>query len=159
MTQRSNSVQSSPVISDARLREPIRRELDRAINIERRLTRGELAEASGVNIHTIDQLLSRSPEKQRRVALEDAASLAWVLGERAINAVLASFGFGGARPLDAEDSQQPMMIVANAMRHLSVIGKAAADGRIDHVEEPDTTEAADMIIAELAPLSSAGKRA
>lgn len=157
MMQRSESVQTSPVISDALLREPIRLELDRAINIERRFTRTQLAESSGVNIHTIDAMLSRNPDKHRRLALEDAMSLAWVLGERAINAVLAIIGFI-ASPLDDPDEVQPMQIVADAIGHLGVISRAAADNRIDHTEEPETREAADQLIATVLPLSSAGRK-
>lgn len=87
--------------------------------------------------------------------LSVALSIGLVLGKPAVNAVLSLIAYGGASPLDEADPSQPMLIVANAMRHLSVIGVAAADGRIDHTEAPDTTKAADMIIAELVPLSSA----
>lgn len=153
----TQSVQSSPVVSDAMLREPLRLELDRAINIERRYTRKQLAETSGVNIHTIDATLSRDPAKQRRVALEDAVSLAWVLGERAINAVLSLIGFV-ASPVDG-DAVSPAQIVAEGLSDFAVIATAAADGRFDHVESPRVREAADHLIATLVPISSHGERA
>jgi hypothetical protein len=157
MTQRNNSVRTGPVVSDERFREEIRLELDRSINIDRRFTRKELAEKSGVNIHTIDQLLSRQVEKHRRIALEDAMSLAWVLGERAINAVLAVIGFV-ASPVDDPDEISPAQIVADGLADFSVIATAAADGRIDHVERPRVRDAADHLIATVLPLSSHGQR-
>lgn len=156
MSQRNDAAQSVPTVSDERLRNALRRELHRAINVDRSTTRAQLAADSGVNIYEIDQILSRDKAKQRRVAGEVALSLALALGERAVNAVLFTIGWSG-RPLDDGDAQRPMAIVANVMTHLAVIGRAAADDLIDHVEEPDATDAADMIIAELKPLSSAGK--
>ncbi|QUT07949.1 hypothetical protein KFK14_11475 [Sphingobium phenoxybenzoativorans] len=142
-------------MSDERVREELRSEIDRAINIERSTTRADLARKSGVNVHQIDQLLTRIPEKQRRVALADALSIAWALGERAVNALTATIGYQ-ASAIEEDHEMRPMMIVATAMKHLAVITDAAADDRIDHVERPNTTEAADMLIATVWPLSSHG---
>lgn len=152
------SVQSSPIVSDERVRDTIRRELHRAINVEKRFNRHQLAIESGVNIHTLDQLLSRNPEKHRRVALADALSLGCVLGERAINSLLALIGFVG-QPIEDPDALRPMEIVAEGMQHFSIIAKAAADNRIDHQEEADVTAAADALIATVLPLSSPGRAA
>lgn len=155
--QPNNSAGRSPTVSDERIRNVLRRELHRAINIDRRFTRSELEEQSGVTVHQIDQILSRDVAKKRRVTMEDAFSLAEALGDRCIQALIGTLGYVG-RPRDEPDPRRPMMVVANCMGHLSTIAQAAADDNIDHVEEPDTTEAADMIIVELTPLSSLGKR-
>lgn len=150
----SNSVQSIATVTDERIRNALRREIERMVSIEREMTRAELADASGVNIYTIDSIMSRDPAKKRRVACEDALSLAWAIGPRAVNAMMATIGYS-ARRLDDTDEHQPMMIAATAMAHLSTIATAAADGRIDHTEAPGCREAADMIIATVMPLSSA----
>lgn len=151
----NNSVQTSQAVSDDRVRLALKCEIDRAINLDRSITRRELAERSGVNIHTIDQILSRIEEKQRRVALADALSIAWALGDRCVNALLMKIGYGGATRLDEPDALQPMQMVATAFHALSTITTAAADGRIDHIEQPACQEAADIIIATMVPLSSA----
>jgi len=91
-------------------------------------------------------------------SLSAALSLAVVLGTRHLNTMLARIGYI-ARPLDEADELQPMQIAADAMGHLSTIARAAADNRIDHSEKPVTTEAADMLIATVLPLSSAGQAA
>lgn len=152
-----SSVQTEPLLSDARVRDVLQRELRAAIIVERRFTREQLEKASGVNVHTIDALRSADPAKQRRVTMADAFSLAFVLGERAVNALLALIGYGGAAPLDGQDTFNPVAATANAMGHLAVIARAAADGRIDHIEEPECQLAADALIAEVLPLSSAGR--
>lgn len=157
MTQRNNNAGRSPTISDERIRNVLRRELHRAINIDRIATRAELEEQSGVSVHQIDQIMTRDAAKQRRVTVEDAFSLAEALGDRCIQALIGTLGYVG-RPRDGADPRRPMAIVAKCMGHLSTIADAAADDHIDHVEAPDTTEAADMIIVELTPLSSLGKR-
>lgn len=157
MTHPSNSVREEPIVSDATVRETLRRQIDRAVNVPPRpFSRASLAQESGVNIHTIDAILTRDPAKHRRVALADALSIAQVLGERAVNAILADIGFI-ARSLDEPEGPDLRTLTADALKHMSIIASAAADGKIDHVEEPATTEAADMLIATVLPLSSAGK--
>ncbi len=155
--QDGNSAQTDAIVSDARVRDTLRRQIDRAYNVDRSFTRATLASESGVSVHTIDQIMSRSPEKHRRVAMEDAFSIASVLGERAVNSLLALIGYAGRR-LDDPDAMQPMLIAATAMAHLSTIATAAADGRIDHTEQPGCQEAADMIIATVLPMSSAARQ-
>lgn len=156
MTQRTNSVQNGEIVSDTAIREVLRRILHHAIHIDRRFTRQSLAAESGVSVHQIDQLVSTVAEKQRRVSLADAMSLCVVLGPRAINILLAQIGYI-AQPLDDPDTPDLRTLVADGLRHFSVIADAAADGVIDHTEEPSTTEAADGLIATILPLSSAGK--
>ena len=149
-----NAVQSAPVASDDRIREALRKQINRCISLDRTHTRAELATESGVSIHQIDQLASQNPDKHRRVCMADAFSIAWVIGPRAVNALLAVIGYGGAKPLDEVDAVQPMLLTATALTHLSTIATAAADGRIDHTEEPACREAADQLIAVVLPLSS-----
>lgn len=95
--------------------------------------------------------------RTRNPSLGAGLVIAAALGEWAINLILHPVAFQGSR-LDGGDTVQPMQIVADALGHLGVIGQAAADNRIDHIEEPRTTEAADMLIATVLPLSSAGRR-
>lgn len=152
------SARTSPTASDERIRNVMRREISRAISIERSTTRAQLAEDSGVNIHNIDAILSQDRAKHRRVACEDALSLAWVLGERAVNALLAVIAYSRARPTSDVEEDCPLEAGCNSMDALGRFMRAAADRRIDHLEAPDATEAVDTIIAELAPFSSAGKR-
>jgi hypothetical protein len=90
--------------------------------------------------------------------LSAALSIGLVLGKPAVNAVLSLIGYGGAAPFDEPRENQPMQIVANGMKHFAIIANAAADNRIDHTEERETIEAADALIAEILPLSSAGKQ-
>lgn len=153
------SAQSVGIVSDGRVRDVLRDELHLAISVKRRLTRDEIAEASEVNIHTIDAIISRSPAKHRTVGMGTALSLAVVLGPRAVNRLMALIGYGGASPLDEAAGPDVHAIVATGIECVSVIAKAAADGRIDHIEAPDCTEAADMIIATFTPLSSAADAA
>ncbi|WP_390549831.1 hypothetical protein [Qipengyuania sp. MTN3-11] len=89
-------------------------------------------------------------------SLSNALSIACVLGARAINGVLSIIGYGGAKPLDEADEVNPNLIIASLLPHVSTIALAAADGRIDHIEKPGCTTAADQIIATVMPLSSAG---
>ena len=152
-----NSVQDQLVVSDDDVRDAVRSALHTAINVERQTTRAKVAADSGVNIHTIDAWLSRNVEKRRPISFAQALSVMHALGPRAVNSLLALIGYSGAR-LEGEDELQPMQIVADALGHLGTIGQAAADGRIDHTEEPGTTVAADMLIATVLPLSSAGRR-
>jgi hypothetical protein len=153
------SVQTSPIVSDAQLRDVLHRRIHRATKLQKRFTRISLAGESGVNVHNLDQINAGQAEKHRRVALEDALSIAVVLGEETVNALLATIGYGGAKPLDEPDALQPVQIVMAATEQLGRIARAAADNRIDHLEEPDTTEAADILIATVLPLSSAGRAA
>ena len=152
------SVQTEPLVSDARVRVTLAREIRAAVVVERRLTRAELASASRVNIHTIDAITSSDAAKHRRICMGEALSLAAVLGERTVNAVLALIGYGGAAALEGEDAFNAAEAAANAMAHLAVIARAAVDRRIDHIERPACQEAADLLIAEVLPLSSAGRR-
>lgn len=157
MSGRDESVQSAPTVSDDRVRDTLRRELDRAINVEHNWTRQQLAVESGVNIYTIDAIMSRDVAKHRRVCMADAWSLAQALGKRAVNSLLALIGYGGATRLDDPNELRPMELAAQALASLSIIATAAADGRIDHTEKPRCQEAADAIIATVLPLSSAGR--
>jgi hypothetical protein len=89
-------------------------------------------------------------------SLANALSLAVVLGQPALNSILALIGYV-ARPLDEADAMNPALIVASILPHVSTIARAGADGRIDHTEAPDCEDAADQIIASVLPLSSVGK--
>jgi hypothetical protein len=152
-----NSAQTGPIVSDERIRDTLRRQIERAYNVDRSFSRATLASESGVSVHTLDQIMSRNPEKKRRVTMEDAFSIAQLLGDRAVSALLSTIGYT-ARRMDEPDALQPMLIAATAMAHLSTIATAAADGRIDHTEQPGCQEAADMIIATVLPMSSAGRQ-
>lgn len=112
-----------------------------------------LSAASGIPARTIKSYRVEGKEP----SLSNAMSLAVVLGSGAINSMLAVIGYH-ARPLD-EGSFCVNSAVATGLQHFSTIALAAADGRIDHLEAPKCREAADMIIATVMPLSSAGDAA
>lgn len=151
----NDSAQSSAIVSDERVRNALRLQIATAYNVTRTTTRAELAQASGVNVHTIDQIMSDDRAKHRRICFGDAMSIAFVLGPRAVNALLGLIGWVG-RPQDEANALNPMTIAAESMQHLAIIAAAAADGRIDHTEELPTQRAADALIATVLPLSSAG---
>ena len=107
---------------------------------------------SGVNRHTIKAYRL----KARKPSLAAGLMICGALGEWAVNRLLHLIRFQ-ATPLDEVDTLKPMEITANAMKHLATIAGCAADGRIDHTEVPMCREAADMIMATVLPLSSAGQ--
>lgn len=149
-----DSAQSDAITSDERIRNALRRHIQRSYDT-RDFTRASLATESRVNIYTIDAIVSRDPAKNRRVTAEDALCLTYALGAEAVNALMATIGYA-ARHQGEGDAMQPMLVAATAMQHLSTIATAAADGRFDHTEVGPCREAADMIIATVLPLSSAG---
>jgi len=151
----ANSVRSSAVTSDERIQNALRRNIRKALD-SGDFTRASLAEESGVNIHCIDMILTRDPAKKRRLSGEDMLNLAYTLGDAAVNAVMATIQYGAQR-LDEASELNVNGIVASGLQQFSIIATAAADGRIDHQEEPACQEAADQIIATFLPLSSAGK--
>lgn len=91
-------------------------------------------------------------------SLSAALSLGLAIGPKALNPILGLIGYC-ARPLDEADELQPMTLAATALQHLSTIATAAADGRFDHTEMPACQQAADVLIATVLPLSTAGKAA
>jgi hypothetical protein len=111
-----------------------------------------LASLSGVPARTIKSYRVEDKEP----SLSNALSLAVVIGPKALNSVLALIGYH-AKPLEDADAINPALIVATLLPHVTTIAKAGADGRIDHLEQPECTEAADHIIATVMPLSSAGQ--
>lgn len=83
-------------------------------------------------------------------------SIGCVLGPKALNPILSLIGYV-ARPLEEGDTMNPMAIAAMGMSQLAIIAQAASDGRIDHIEEKPVTQAADLLIATILPLSSHAK--
>lgn len=152
MTHRSNAAPETHLVSRDRVREVVQGVL-RAAQASG-WTDASLEQASGVDARAIKSYRIEGKEPPLSVAL----SLAGVLGPRALNPIMALIGYV-AKPLDEADEMQPMMIAALAMSHLSTIASAAADGRIDHTERPMCREAADLLIATVLPLSSAGEAA
>lgn len=157
MTHCSDDAQNGPLFSDERLRNALRLQIDRVINVEGSRTRQQLAADSGVNIYAIDAIMSADKAKQRRVAVEDAFSLAYTIGDRAVNALLMVMKYGGAARLSEPAEPDFSHLIADGLSDLSVIATALADGRIDHTEVPMTTQAADHLIATVLPLSTAGR--
>lgn len=153
MMQRSKSVQNGPLISDALIRDTLRRELHRSLNVERDFSRGQLSTESGVNVYTIDSILSRDPAKHRRIAMEDALSIAQVLGPRAVNALTGLILYG-AYQLDETGEPDAASILADGMGHMATLARIFADGRIDSHEADDAIAAADGLIDTVTPISS-----
>lgn len=138
---------------------------DRVTALVRGLLSAAVAPGSSWTYETLGAACKLNPRRLKTYVHEGkqpplnvALSICVVLGKPAVNAVLSLIGYGGAAPFDEPVANQPMQIVANGMKHFAVIANAAADNRIDHTEERVTTEAADALIAEILPLSSAGKQ-
>lgn len=87
-------------------------------------------------------------------SLSTGLALLGALGPDAVNAMLSTIGYTGAKPIDGADTLDPRQLVAQILPHVATIATAAADGRIDHNEGPGCTQAADCIIATVLPLSS-----
>lgn len=111
-----------------------------------------LEQASGIKKRRIKSYRVDGKEP----SLSATLSLALVLGPRALNPLLALIGYV-ARPLDEEVADCPLDSGVTAMGALHTFMRAASDKRIDHVEAPGATEAADLIIAEMLPFSSVGQ--
>ncbi len=149
MTQRNNAGPDFGVVSPDRVRNTVVAMIGAARASG--WTIESIASASGVKRDTIKGWLADGKEP----SLSKALSVAVVLGERAVNTVLAIIGYGGATPLDEPDTPDLHQLVAAGLGDFHVIAAAAADGRIDHTEEAPVQEAADHLIASLLPLSSA----
>lgn len=117
-------------------------------------TDSQLEELSGVPARTIKSYRAEGKEP----GLANLLSLAVVLGPSALNPLLSLIGYV-ARPLDESDEVAPAQVVADLFRHGATIAAAAADGRIDHTEQPACQDAADQIISSVIHLSSAGRAA
>lgn len=152
MSSRNESVDDQPIVRSDRVRKTMQAIL-RAAQTEG-WTDQSLEDASGVKKETIKGYRVDGKEP----SLSRALSLAVVLGPRALNPMLALIGYT-ARALDEGEDLKPMQIVADGLSHFNVIAQAAADGRFDHAERPKCREAADMLIATVLPLSSAGDAA
>ena len=152
MSQRSEAAAETPVVAPDRVRATVLAIIQGARASG--WTVESLAVASGVKKDTIKGWL-----EGKEPSLSKALSIAVVIGERAVNSILALIGYGGATPLDEPDEMNPALITATALAHLSTIAAAAADGRIDHTEQPACQLAADHLIATVLPLSSAGQAA
>lgn len=145
------SAPSVALVSPDCVRETIQKVL-RAAQI--RFTDEQLEAASGVSARCIKSYRVEG----REPSLGNALSLLLVLGNGELNRVLNLIGYS-ARPLDESDHLPAGEVVACILRQGSVIASAAADGRIDHLEQPDCQEAADRIIATVLHLSTAGRAA
>ncbi len=151
-----NSAQNGGITSDERIRNVLRRHIQRAYD-RGDFTRAALALESGVSLSQIDQLVSHDPAKQRRVTAEDAFNLAYTLGEAAVAALIGTIHYTASRP--AGDVIAPGRLLADLLPQVAVMADCAADGRFDHTEAPRVREAADHIIASVFHLSSGGGKA
>ncbi|WP_333837953.1 hypothetical protein [Novosphingobium sp.] len=152
----SKNVSTDGLVSDERLQEWLRSQIHRVINVERAMTRDELARAAGITTSVLDAI-RKTDGGRRKVGAGVALSLCYAMGTSHVNGLLALIGYGGAARIDDVEEGDIRNLVADLLPGLSVIGEAAKDGRIDHTEEPVTTKAADEMIARLLPLSSLHK--
>lgn len=154
---RNASVPRSPLVSDDRAKETMQRLLHVAVHVDRRFTVDQIAEAAGLTTSAVSSYLSSRPEAQRQASFGAAMSIALVLGERAVNQMLALIGYGGAAPLDELQEDCPLGSAVVAAQGVASFLAMAADGRIDHNEAPGARAAVDMVIAELTPWSSSAR--
>lgn len=135
---------------------------DRARETMQRILRA--AQARQIDDVQLGQLAQLKPRYIKSLRVEDkvpnmAAMLciASSLGKWAVNEVLALIRYTSS-PLEEEDRLSPMAIVAGCLGPMATIADAALDNRFDHTEEDSCRIAADMIIATVLPISSAGAR-
>lgn len=143
------SVDEDPIVSPDRVRQAVQAILRAAM--AGGWDDAGLAAASGLKQRRIKSYRVEGKEPSISAAL----SLAVVIGPRALNPLLALIGYT-ATSLDEGDEIKPLQIVVDGLSHFNTIAQAAADGRIDHIERPRCQEAADLLIATVLPLSSAG---
>lgn len=159
MPDRTNAAEDTGLVSRNRVIETIRPLLHAAILIERRFTVEQLADLSKVKARAIRTYMANDELEARQPPLSSALSLAVVLGPAAVNSILAIIGYGGATPLDEPEGMHPLRDAVEAMDAFNVFLQAAADDRIDHVEEDPVRKATDKIIVRLLPYSSHGEAA
>lgn len=146
------SAQMFPLVSDASIRDTLRRELHRSIHIEKTFSRGSLSAESCVSTDVIDGIISRDPNKHRRLKIEDVFSLAAVLGTRAVNALTCHVAHG-AYPLDETGEPDCGEILATGLGHLAKLARVIADGH-SVTDDPEARDAADGLIDTVTPMSS-----
>jgi hypothetical protein len=152
----SNSASETSIVSADRIIDTMRRLLKQEITVARRFTIEQVSAESGVSIRLLRCWMSNDESENREPKLAAALSVAVVLGRRAVNAILATIGYAGT-PLDEEQAAGPALVAAEMMGEVARFAKLAADNRIDHVEEPEATEAADNVIDLALPFSSRAK--
>lgn len=152
MTQRSNSAAVEQIVSPARGVENIQ-EIVRLARARGRTLKG-IAEEAGVDLGTIRGWI----EDGKEPSYSRAMSVIAVCGQPAVAKSNAMIGYGGAEPLDEGDHEiQPAQRAADALCNLSIIVQDTVGNRIDHRRERECREAADKVIFDLLPLSSAGR--
>ena len=159
MNSAKDSARRSPIVSDDRVKETLQRMLHLCVHVERRMTVGQIAEQAGLSNNCVSAYLSVRPEAQRQASLGNALSIAVVLGEKAVNQVLALIGYGGATPLEESDAADPLECAVHAMQALGEFCQCTAGHSIEHTKVERAAHAADTIIAEILPFSSAGHAA
>lgn len=158
MSTSHKSARNLPIVSDTKIRDALRTEIQLAISVQHRFTRASLAQQSGVSTDTIDAIISRDENKHRRLKIDEAFSLAAVLGTRSVNALLAVISYG-AYHLDETGEPDLAEIVASGIENFSIIARALADGVIEPHEERETADAADALIDTVTPISNRRLRA
>lgn len=159
MKSANQSAADCPIVSRDRVINTMRTLLRTKIVVERKVTAEQVALHSGVSLRAIRSYMANDAAEAREPSLSAVLSIIVVLGKPAVNGVLADIGYGNASPLDECAEHQPLASAVHAMQALGRFMECAVDNRIDHTEEPVATEAADTIIAEILPFSSAGHAA
>lgn len=140
------SADLTPIVSPDSVRLRIQAVLRAA---QTKFTDAELEQLTGVSARCIKSYRVEG----REPSLSNALSILHALGQ--LNAVLSLVGCA-ASALEDANALQVNALVAEGLRHWTTIAECAADGRIDHTEEPRCRAAADGIIATVLPLASAG---
>lgn len=116
-------------------------------------TDDQLSALTGVPARTLKSYRIEGKEP----SLSNALSIAVVLGDGAVNAILSTIRYS-AQPLEKANDTRLSDVTPKMLTYIAIIAKALADHRIDHVEWPDVREAADGLIETAAPLSSSGNQ-
>ena len=133
----------------------LRDELYRAIHIEKRPF-DEIAEESGVPKRTVRSYMDAT--EAREPSVSNALSIACVLGERSVNALLSVIGYGGAKPLDEPEDEKADAVIHQALPAVADLVVLAHDGIQRHERKP-ARRLADTIVSAVLPYSSVGAAA
>ncbi|MDB5550061.1 MAG: hypothetical protein JWL86_45 [Rhizobium sp.] len=149
--QRDNSAGDNTIISRDSAAKGMRTVLRDAIIVEKRFTVAGLAARTGIKPRRLEMYMSETENKEPPLSV--ALSILEILKGRAVNDIIAMIGFVGM-PIDQSEAKGPAQDAVSAMEEVTRFARCAIDNRIDHVEKPIATDAADNVIELLAPYSS-----
>jgi hypothetical protein len=130
--------------------ETLRRLMGGAFGRGRRFSFEEGAELLGMK----ERHLRAIADGEQRAGLNQGLSIAGLIGPAAVNALLASVGYLGAKPAEAAAAASPFETLGGKGKGLACLSTALSDGRIDHVERAGVIAMAQALARELEALAA-----